>query len=276
MRHKMLVSIFAVLFVYSTGCATKKQLENQKQKTKNLKKKVNQLEASVNQYEKTLDEFDDDKRLSVQNLEELGRTVGTLQGRINELETSLKELRSEKNQRIDELTRTNKNLRERNEKLIKTLNTLEKKRSELERKVERLKRKNQSLMERHEKSQSDDSRLLKKKLYFKTGRAEVNEFHKEKLNKIISVLRKNPEKLIVVEGHADTVPITTAPFSSNWDLSAERATAVVEYLTSTSSLDPARFSVRGMGEHALTEKEKRLGENLKLNRRVDIKLVPRE
>ena len=52
---------------------------------------------------------------------------------------------------------------------------------------------------------------------------------------------------LLVEGHADNVPIRTSRFRSNWDLSAARASRVVEFLIER-GIDPGRLSATGYGE----------------------------
>ncbi len=74
---------------------------------------------------------------------------------------------------------------------------------------------------------------------------------------------------IVVAGHTDDVPIRTALYRSNWDLSSARAVSVVHALLEDSSLEPGRFVVEGHGEaHPLVDNDTR--ENRALNRRVEI------
>ena len=55
-------------------------------------------------------------------------------------------------------------------------------------------------------------------------------------------------QLMQVEGHTDNVPISTAEFPSNWELSAARAASVVHYLA-RSGVEPWRMSAVGLGEH---------------------------
>ena len=53
---------------------------------------------------------------------------------------------------------------------------------------------------------------------------------------------------IRVEGHTDDTPIRTSRYSSNWELSTARASAVVAYLVEDRGFDPARLSAAGYGE----------------------------
>lgn len=53
---------------------------------------------------------------------------------------------------------------------------------------------------------------------------------------------------IIIEGHTDNIPIRTAKFPSNWELSTARATKVVRYLTEVNQLNANRFMATGHGE----------------------------
>lgn len=77
---------------------------------------------------------------------------------------------------------------------------------------------------------------------------------------------------IMIEGHTDDTPIRTAQYPSNWELSTNRATAVVRYLVETYKLPPERLSAAGYGEYkplvANTSPQNRAK-----NRRVDIVIL---
>jgi chemotaxis protein MotB len=51
-----------------------------------------------------------------------------------------------------------------------------------------------------------------------------------------------------IEGHTDNVPIKTAEYPSNWELSAARAASVVRLFTQR-GVDASRLTVIGLGEH---------------------------
>src|SRR5262249_10263236 len=52
-----------------------------------------------------------------------------------------------------------------------------------------------------------------------------------------------------VEGHTDNVPIHTAAFASNWELSTARATEVVQFLVERCGIPATRLSAAGFGEY---------------------------
>ncbi len=77
-----------------------------------------------------------------------------------------------------------------------------------------------------------------------------------------------------IEGHTDNVPIHSAEFDSNWDLSAARATRVARIFLSLGTIEPARISVAGYGEfHPVATND--TAEGRAQNRRVDVVVIPR-
>lgn len=87
------------------------------------------------------------------------------------------------------------------------------------------------------------------KLMFQSGKADVQEKGREALRALASVLTKNKEFQILVEGHTDNVPIKTAQYSDNWDLSVARATSMVRILQGEHKLHPDRLTASGRGEY---------------------------
>lgn len=53
---------------------------------------------------------------------------------------------------------------------------------------------------------------------------------------------------VSIEGHTDNIPIRTARFRSNWDLSAARAASVATELLSEAIVDASRISVQGFAD----------------------------
>lgn len=94
-----------------------------------------------------------------------------------------------------------------------------------------------------------DNRLeieIKTDILFASGVAAIAEPARPVLVKLGGILAQFPNR-IRVEGHTDDMPIATAAFPSNWELSAARATSVVHVLIGAGLL-PARLSVAGYGE----------------------------
>ncbi|NEN22802.1 OmpA family protein [Cryomorpha ignava] len=86
------------------------------------------------------------------------------------------------------------------------------------------------------------------KLLFKSGSAAVEEKGKEAIEALGNVLAKNPDIDVLIEGHTDNVPIKTASYKDNWDLSVARATSIVRLLADKHDLDEKRLTAAGRGE----------------------------
>lgn len=82
---------------------------------------------------------------------------------------------------------------------------------------------------------------------FKSGSATLNESFLPVLEVIRRVLAGTPGT-ISVEGHTDSIPISTAAFGSNWALSSARAVAVAHGLFEGGFLQENRFSVKGYAD----------------------------
>ncbi len=111
------------------------------------------------------------------------------------------------------------------------------------------------------------------RISFDSGYANLKKEVLPSLKKIREILAQYPEYNIVVEGHTDNIPMRSKRFRDNWELSTERALAVLDYLLQDTTLNPVRFSAAGYGEYRpLVSNETK--ENRSLNRRVDIVVIP--
>lgn len=112
------------------------------------------------------------------------------------------------------------------------------------------------------------------KLLFKSGNADVETKGKEAIKKLATVLNKNPDINIAIEGHTDNVPIKTALYKDNWDLSTARATNVVRLLTDENGMDSKRLTAAGKGEYSPVADNTSVEGKAK-NRRTEIVLSPK-
>ena len=113
--------------------------------------------------------------------------------------------------------------------------------------------------------------LLSDKSYYDSGSAELRPEALAILDGVDAILKKNGN-LIRIEGFTDNVPIHTALYPTNWELSTSRAVNVARYLVEHDKMSPNRVSAAGYGEYRprntnATEHERQL------NRRVDIVLL---
>jgi chemotaxis protein MotB len=110
---------------------------------------------------------------------------------------------------------------------------------------------------------------------FDSGRADLHENGKKVLEKVARALYSVDNRLIMIEGHTDNVPIgpkIADKFPTNWELSAARATTVARFLQEK-GVDPRHLGATGFSEYRpvasnITE------ESRQKNRRIDIVLAP--
>lgn len=112
------------------------------------------------------------------------------------------------------------------------------------------------------------------KLLFESGKAIVNQQGREALGKLAQVLNKQTDIDVYIEGHTDNVPIKTAVFQDNWDLSVIRATSVVRILTQTYGVNPLQIQPCGRGEFKPVDVNT-TPEGKARNRRTEIIMAPR-
>ena len=80
--------------------------------------------------------------------------------------------------------------------------------------------------------------------------------------------------ILRVDGHTDSKPITGAgQYKSNWELSAARAVAVVQYLVSK-GVEPGKLAAAGFGEFQPIDAGADEA-SMALNRRIELKLTER-
>ena len=82
---------------------------------------------------------------------------------------------------------------------------------------------------------------------FKEGGAKLSPEARPVLNEIIKIIKSKGDHKIFIQGHTDDVPIHTAKFESNWELSAVRATAVLRYFYDK-GIDPELLTATGYAD----------------------------
>ena len=106
---------------------------------------------------------------------------------------------------------------------------------------------------------------------FSTGSAEATSEARRLIEPVGETLRDVPNG-IRIEGHTDDVPIRTAKYDSNWELSTARASAVVALLVERVGLEASRLSAAGYGQyHPLNPNDN--DAHRARNRRVDLVIL---
>ncbi|MDE6337752.1 MAG: OmpA family protein [Muribaculaceae bacterium] len=111
-------------------------------------------------------------------------------------------------------------------------------------------------------------------MLFKSGSYEVNSRAMETLSKIAKILKDYKDFDVLVEGNTDNVPISKTNIRNNWDLSALRASSIVQVLQTKFGINPQRLSAAGRGEfNPITDNDSELGKQR--NRRTEIIITPK-
>lgn len=106
---------------------------------------------------------------------------------------------------------------------------------------------------------------------FDTGKADIRPEALEILGKVGDIVA-NMNNPIRVEGHTDNIPIKTAHYPSNWELSTDRASSIVRYFIDRNKMEPYRLSAAGYAEHKPLAGND-TPEGRAKNRRVDIVIM---
>jgi chemotaxis protein MotB len=86
-------------------------------------------------------------------------------------------------------------------------------------------------------------------MLYKSGSYEISNKAGETLSKIAKIINDYSTYDVLIEGNTDNVPISQQNIRNNWDLSALRASSVVQALQNTYGVDPKRLTAGGRGEY---------------------------
>lgn len=115
---------------------------------------------------------------------------------------------------------------------------------------------------------------MEAKLLFNSGSALVNAEGKTVVTQLASALENQEDLTILVEGHTDSDKLSgTGKYKDNWELSSERAIAVVRIMLKNSEIDPQILTAAGRGEYNPVA-ENNSPENKAKNRRIEVILTP--
>lgn len=108
-----------------------------------------------------------------------------------------------------------------------------------------------------QETQDVDVKVLKGVVYislsdnmlYKSGSYEISDKAGATLSKIAKIITDYSNYDVLIEGNTDNVPISQKNIRNNWDLSALRASSVVQALQNTYQVDPKRLTAGGRGEY---------------------------
>ena len=270
MRFNSLFVGIALVGLLSTGCVSKKKYAE-------LQSKYDDLQDTCGKTREELINCNADSRNMQRQLEAAQQSNSELKKGMQELKSILDKSMEANNQGsvniaklVDEINASNK--------YIKQLVDAKSKSDSL----------NIALTNKLTRSLSNDElrdvdvKVLKGVVYisladnmlFKTGSYEVSSRAMETLSKIAKILKDFKDFDVLVEGNTDNVPISRTNIRNNWDLSALRASSVVQVLQKDFGINPQRLSAAGRGEfNPIADNESDLGKQR--NRRTEIIITPK-
>ena len=111
-------------------------------------------------------------------------------------------------------------------------------------------------------------------MLYKSGSYEINSRAAQTLSKIAKIIKDYKDYDVLIEGNTDNVPISKTNIRNNWDLSALRASSVVQALQNDYGVDPKRLTAGGRGEYnPIATNDTEAGKQR--NRRTQIIITPK-
>ncbi|WP_235906218.1 OmpA/MotB family protein [Ginsengibacter hankyongi] len=115
---------------------------------------------------------------------------------------------------------------------------------------------------------------LSDNMLYKSGSYEISDKAGATLAKIAKIITDYKDYDVLIEGNTDNVPISKPNIRNNWDLSALRASSVVQALQNNYGVDPQRLTAGGRGEYNPVDSND-TPEGKTRNRRTQIIITPK-
>lgn len=111
-------------------------------------------------------------------------------------------------------------------------------------------------------------------MLYRSGSYMVSDKADQVLGKIAKIIKDYDSYEVLIEGNTDNVPISMPNIRNNWDLSALRASSVVQSLQNNYGVDPKRLTAGGRGEYnTIADNSTEAGKAR--NRRTQIIITPK-
>ena len=273
MKSLNVILTLAVALVF-TGCVSKKQLAAVQAEYDNLKTEHAKLQSDYNDAKVRIAEYTSDSKSLAARLAEEQQRNKELKEAYAQLQRSYQNNVSEGNVNIsklvDEINASNKFIKQLVEAKSKSDSLNQALTNKLTRSLTR------------EEMNDVDVQVLKGVVYisladnmlYKSGSYEIGERAGETLAKIAKIIMDYKDYDVLVEGNTDNVPISQKNIRNNWDLSALRASSVVQALQNQYGVDPKRLTAAGRGEYnPVASNNSAVGKQR--NRRTQIIITPK-
>lgn len=263
---KTLIAV-ACLGLTLTGCASKKKLVALQAEHAALQKDYNEAQVRIAEYtsdSKSLAaRLADEQARNKELREQFAKLQASYQSNVQQGNVNISKL-------VDEINASNKFIKQLVDAKTKSDSLNQALTNKLTRSLTR------------EEMNDVDVQVLKGVVYisladnmlYKSGSYEIGPRAGETLSKIAKIITDYKDYDVLIEGNTDNVPISQKNIRNNWDLSALRASSVVQALQNQYGVDPKRLTAAGRGEYnpiASNTSEK----GKQLNRRTQIIITPK-
>lgn len=274
MKHLKLLMMPLAAALMMTSCVSKSKLAEVQTNYDNLKTEHAALQKDYNEAQVRIAEYTSDSKSLAARLQEEQQRNKEMREAYSKLQSSYQSNVQQGNVNIsklvDEINASNK--------FIKQLVDAKTKSDSL----------NQALTNKLTRSLTRsemndvDVQVLKGVVYisladnmlYKSGSYEIGDRAGETLSKIAKIITDYKDYDVLVEGNTDNVPISQKNIRNNWDLSALRASSVVQALQNQYGVDPKRLSAAGRGEYnPVASNDTAVGKQR--NRRTQIIITPK-
>lgn len=266
MKTKSLITAFAALTLLATGCVSSK-------KYKELDSKYQSLQTEYNTAKIDLKECQTGAKSLQAMLSDAKNDNADLKQAYSALQSSFDQSISQGNVNIgklvDEINASNRYIKQLIDAKSKSDSLNMVLTNNLTRSLSR------------SELQDVDVKVLKGVVYisladnmlFKSGSYQISDRAMDILSKIAKIIKDYKDYDVLVEGNTDNVPISKTNIRNNWDLSALRASSVVQVLQDDFGVDPSRLTAGGRGEYNPIATND-TAEGRQLNRRTQIIITP--
>ena len=259
-----------VVSLMTTGCASKKDLENCQTENKSLSESLQTAREDLAAKNTRVASLEEQLAVQKQALEEQKRAYVALQQSLDKSLTNASQNNVSIEKLVDQINESNQYIRH----LVEVKSKSDSLNMVLTNNLTR------SLSK--EELKEVDVQVLKGVVYisladnmlYKSGSYEINDRAAETLSKIAKIIKDYKDYDVLIEGNTDNVPIKKTNIRNNWDLSTLRASSVVQALQNDYGVDPKRLTAGGRGEYnPVASNDTEVGKQR--NRRTQIIITPK-
>lgn len=245
MKFSNLIPVVLVAAVLTQGCVSNKKYNELQSNYDQLKEKAKDLNQKYQTSQQDLSGSSSRVKSLEEQIASEKANSASLQAALDKCLSSTSQGNVNISKLVDEINASNKYIQH----LVNTKNTSDSLNLVLTNNLTR------SLS--REEMRDVDVKVLKGVVYislsdnmlYKSGSYEISDKAGETLSKIAKIIKDYQNYDVLIEGNTDNVPISQTNIRNNWDLSALRASSVVQSLQNNYGVEPKRLTAGGRGEY---------------------------